>query len=736
MAHADKKQAADALLAQAVALHQHGRIPEARLAYQRIRSQDPRQFVAWHMGGVAALQAGDIRDAHTLIRKALALRPNDGAALINLGIVFHRLGKLPEALQAFDQGLETRADDPSAHNNVGNLLRDMKRHEAALESYGRALELNPQNVLAYANRGTVLRDLDRLEEALADFDQALARAPGYAIAHYKKGEILAELRRFKEALAHLDAALRLEPDKAAFHASRGEIFQDAGNFDAALRDFDQAIRLEPQAARYHQGRGLVLQDMRRFPEAAAAFDRALKLDRNLPLLQGQALAMRMAICDWRDFDESLAALEASTARGVAASPPFSMLVASASRRLQRQCAASWLAREGQTVGSVPKRPDTTGRKIRIGYFSADFHNHATAYLMAEMFERHEKKRFEIIAYSFGAIIQDAMRARLCAAFDAFVEVGHLSDGDIAALARRDGIDIAVDLKGFTGEGRNKIFAHRVAPLQVSYLGYPGTMAADYMDYLVADPVLIPPEHQGDYAEKIIYMPHCYQVNDGTRRIAESNPVRAELGLPEAGFVFCCFNNNHKITPSVFDIWMRLLRAVPGSVFWLLADNDAAVANLRRAAIARGVEADRLVFADRIEPAEHLARHSAADLCLDTLPYNAHTTASDALWAGLPVLTQLGQSFPGRVGASLLTALDLPELITESPAAYEARALELARDPARLAGIRRKLWAQRLISPLFDAGRFARHLEAGFQQIVQRHQAGQPPAHITIADISA
>jgi predicted O-linked N-acetylglucosamine transferase (SPINDLY family) len=612
----------------------------------------------------------------------------------------------------------------------------MKRHEAALESYGRALELNPQNVLAYANRATVLRDLDMLEEALADFDQALARAPGYANALYKKGEILAELRRFNEALAHLNEALRLEPDSAVFHASRGEIFLDTKNFDAALRDFDQAIRLEPQAARYHQGRAMVLQDMRRFPEAASAFDQALKLERGLPLLQGQALALRMAICDWRDFDKSLAELEASIARGVAASPPFSMLVTSVSRQLQRQCAASWLAREGQTVASVPHRPNISGRKIRIGYFSADFHNHATAYLMAELFERHDKTRFEVIAYSFGPNIQDVMRARLRAAFDAFVEVGHLSDGDIAALARHDGIDIAVDLKGFTGEGRHKIFAHRAAPLQVSYLGYPGTMAADYIDYLVADPVLIPPEHQKDYAEKIIYMPQSYQVNDATRRIADSIPDRAELGLPETGFVFCCFNNNYKITPAVFDIWMRLLRALPGSVFWLLADNAAAVANLRRAALARGVAADRLVFAERIDLAAHLARHAAADLCLDTLPYNAHTTASDALWAGLPLLTQLGQSFPGRVGASLLTALDLPELITESPAAYEARALELARDPARLAGIRRKLWVQRLISPLFDAGRFARHLEAGFQQIVQRHQAGLPPAHITIADISA
>ena len=297
----------------------------------------------------------------------------------------------------------------------------------------------------------------------------------------------------------------------------------------------------------------------------------------------------------------------------------------------------------------------------------------------------------------------------------------------------DGIDIAVDLKGFTAQARTRIFAHRAAPLQVNYLGYPGTMAASYMDYLVADPVLIPPAHQADYAEKIIYMPHSYQVNDGARRIAEQGADRARLGLPAQGFVFCCFNNNHKITPDRFAIWMRLLAAIPGSVFWLLADNQSAVTNLRQAAAARGVDPARLIFAERMDLPEHLARHTAADLCLDTLPYNAHTTASDALWAGLPVLTQLGQGFAGRVGASLLTAIGLPELITENDAAYEALALALARDPARLEVLRRKLWEQRLAAPLFDARRFTRHLEDGFTQIMERHRAGLPPDHIHIQD---
>jgi predicted O-linked N-acetylglucosamine transferase (SPINDLY family) len=373
-------------------------------------------------------------------------------------------------------------------------------------------------------------------------------------------------------------------------------------------------------------------------------------------------------------------------------------------------------------------------KIRVGYYSADFHNHATSFLMAELFEAHDKKIFELYGFYFGPKQQDEMRVRVSAEFDHFFDVNNKSDHEIALMSRDIGIDIAVDLKGFTKYYRMGIFSDRAAPIQISYLGYPGTSAAPYFDYLVADKTLIPQESQRYYSEKIIYMPHSYQVNDSKRKISSKLFTRQELGLPESGFVFCCFNNNYKITPPTFDVWMRLLKKVSGSVLWLLEDNPTAARNLRKEAELRGIDSARLVFAPRMKLDEHLARHRAADLFIDTLPYNAHTTASDALWAGLPVLTQMGQSFAARVAASLLNAMDLPELITKTQEEYESKAIELANDPLRLTQIKKKLEQNRETSPLFNGRLFARHIEAAYQEIHRRHLNGEKPDHIYIESL--
>jgi predicted O-linked N-acetylglucosamine transferase (SPINDLY family) len=368
----------------------------------------------------------------------------------------------------------------------------------------------------------------------------------------------------------------------------------------------------------------------------------------------------------------------------------------------------------------------------VAYFSADFHNHATTHLMAGLFERHNRGKIELAALSFGPDIRDEMRVRLSAAFDQFLDVSAKSDREIAELSRELAIDIAVDLKGFTQDERHRIFSYRAAPIQVNYLGYPGTTAGQCIDYIVADRTIIPPESRPQYSEKVVYLPNSYQVNDRQRKIADREFSRAELGLPSAGFVFCCFNNAYKITPDTFDGWMRILRQVDGSVLWLLEDNRTASNNLRREAEARGVVAARLIFAPRITPAEHLARHRAADLFIDTLPCNAHTTASDALWAGLPVLTRIGESLAARVAASLLNAVGLPEMITTTREQYETLAIDLAADPRRLATIAEKLRRNRLIAPLFDTELFARHLEDAYMQMYERHQAGLSPAEIYVA----
>jgi predicted O-linked N-acetylglucosamine transferase (SPINDLY family) len=432
------------------------------------------------------------------------------------------------------------------------------------------------------------------------------------------------------------------------------------------------------------------------------------------------------------MEASLARLTAGIERDEPQAHPFAFLTFWDSPRLQRKAAEIWVAETcppDASLGAIAPRPPHG--KIRVGYFSGDFRDHPTARLLSELIETHDRNRFEVIAFSFGPNTQDDSRKRLERAFDRFLDVRAESNVDIAALARTLNVDIAVDLCGYIHGSRPQIFALRAAPLQVSYLGFPGTMGARYMDYLVADATVITPGSEQHYVEKIIYLPNSYQVNDTQRLIADGTPSREALDLPAEGFVYCCFNNNYKLVPATFAGWMRILSQVPGSVLWLLEDNAAAADSLRHSALQAGVRPERLVFGKRISPEDHLARHRRADLFLDTLPYNAHTTASDALWVNLPVLTLAGESFAARVAASLLKAVDLPELIATTQAEYEAMAIELGSNPERLADIKKKLAAHRLAKPLFDSRLFARHLETAFSVIHERHRAGLAPDHLHV-----
>jgi predicted O-linked N-acetylglucosamine transferase (SPINDLY family) len=424
-------------------------------------------------------------------------------------------------------------------------------------------------------------------------------------------------------------------------------------------------------------------------------------------------------------------LELRIEHGKRAALPFDILSVIGSPSLQRKAAEIFTRDKhpGTSSMSLPKR--SRRDKIRIGYFSSDYFDHATCYLIAELFELHDRKKFEVFGFSFGPEKNDEMRTRVIAAMDQFLDVRSLSDFDVAQLCRSLDVDIAVDLKGFTQGSRTGIFAERAAPIQVNYLGFPGTKGSSYMDYLVADRTLIPESQQQHYSEKIVYLPDSYQVNDSRRSISDKAYTRAEEGLPEAGFVYCCFNNNYKITPGLFDVWMRILDRVEGSVLWLLEDNPGAGSNLRKEAARRGISPERLIFAERKPPTEHLARHRLADLFLDTFPYNAHTTASDALWAGLPVLTCMGESFASRVAASLLNAIHLPELVVTTQEAYEALAIEIAVHPETCIKFRERLQQNRLTTPLFDVQGFTRHLEAAYTAMYERYQADMKPEHIHV-----
>ena len=449
-------------------------------------------------------------------------------------------------------------------------------------------------------------------------------------------------------------------------------------------------------------------------------------------MHGHLLHTKMKICSWSDFELHLENITNKVSANQRVITPFPHLALTDSAILHKQSSVIFAQNKypfNFALGPIPKRPK--GNKIRIGYFSADFHNHATGHLMAELFELHDKSRFELIGFSFGPMANDEMRQRLEKPFDQFIEVGGKSDIEIAQLSRNLNVDIAVDLKGFTLESRTEIFSYKAAPIQVNFLGYPGTMGSDYIDYIIADSTLIPIQSQQFYSEKVAYLPNCYQPNDRKRTISDKKYSRRDFGLPDQGFVFCSFNNNYKILPATFDGWMRILKAVEGSVLWLLEDSAGVVANLKKQAMKQGVNEERLVFAKRITLSEHLARHAQADLFIDTFPCNAHTTASDALWAGLPVLTLSGESFASRVAASLLNAIDLPELITTTQAEYESLAIELACNSKKLDSLKQNLAHNRLKSPLFDTPLFRKNLEAAYIQIYERYESDLQPEHIYI-----
>jgi predicted O-linked N-acetylglucosamine transferase (SPINDLY family) len=501
----------------------------------------------------------------------------------------------------------------------------------------------------------------------------------------------------------------------------------------ALESYNRALSIQPDHVDAMFNRGGALTALKRLDEALESYSLAIAIKPDCEFLLGLKSHSQARVCNWQGLTAAIQALALGLDNQKRVTIPFPLLGLLDQPQLQLRASQIYAAAKfpmRAVEGVFNQR--TPHEKIRIGYYSADFHNHATCFLMAELLEAHDKQKFVVYGFSFGPNFQDEMRQRVRNTFDHFIDVSNKADHEVAQLSRELQIDIAVDLKGYTQDSRTGIFAARCAPIQVNYLGYPGTMAAPYMDYLIADKTLIPIQNQPYYTEKIVYLPHTYQANDSGRVISDKVFTRQEVGLPEVGFVFCCFNNNWKIMPPTFDGWMRLLTAVSGSVLWLLEDNATTLVNLRKEAALRGVDPNRLIFAKRMKLEEHLARHALADLFMDTLPYNAHTTASDALWAGLPVLTLVGESFAARVAASLLNAMDLPELITHTQEQYEEKAIELANNPDMLRQLKEKIAHNRLRSPLFKGQLLTRHIEAAYENMLERYLLGQEPEHIDIA----
>ena len=713
-----------------------GRRDEALASYERALSINPDHADALLNRGNVFVSIGRHEEALASYDRVLAVKPACREALLKRCATLVILKQLDQALMGYDQLLAINADDIEVLFNRGILLVELKRYADAVNSYDKALAAKPDFVEALYNRGIAFWHAKMYEEAVASYDRALAIRADYADAWYSRGVALGCLNRKAEAVVSYDRAVELNPEFAAAFNNRGSLLADMRQYDEALASFDRALAIMPDMVETIANRGGVFRAMELYERAAQDYSRLLELAPEYEYALGNKFSSDLDACNWRDYRAIEKRILDGVRNGKLVSYPYSVLVESNSILEQLQCARTFASRKHPVSAS----PLWSGeryqhQRIRLAYLSADFHGHATSYLMAELFETHDRKKFEVTAWSFGPEANDGMRDRLRKSFDQFIDVRKITDEEVSAMLREREIDIAVDLKGYTNGNRAGIFAYRAAPIQVNYLVYPGTMGADFIDYIVGDSVVIPHGHDEFYAEKVVRLPGTYQVNDSKRVISEKTPSRSECKLPQSGFVFCCFNKNRKIVPEIFDIWMQLLKKVEGSVLWLFEGNTSATRNLRAEAESRGVRGDRLVFATHTSLADHLARHRLADLFLDTLPCNAHTTASDALWAGLPVLTCLGNTFSGRVAGSLLQAIGLPELIADNLSDYETLALKLATTPALLADIRSRLERNRITHPLFDIDRCRRHVESAYITMYERYQRGELPQSFSVPRIS-
>jgi protein O-GlcNAc transferase len=761
------KSADQQQLQRALSFHQAGRLDDAAELYRRVIRKDPKSFHALHYLGVIEAARGNYQHVKSLMERSLAIEPPNiqfvenyatilfqmedyEAALeiskrglklsvVNIPLLYvsaislFKLKQPEESITQFDRILLLAPNHIAAMNEQGSVLAELKRFDAALENFAKVLAIQPQYAEAHLNKGNVLGALKRHREAIAAYEKALAIRPDLPAAWTGSGNVLVGLRKYDAAMLAYNKALALQPDLLEAWEGRGNLLIELERYDEALLAYDRILALKPDSAQAWLGRGNALVGLKR-REASAAYDQAVKLKPDMPYAAGVRLFNKLFLCDWTNLEAETTQFLTLVREGTLASTPFWLLATPASAAEQLRYTDRY-RQEQPNLPPLWRGEVYSHDRIRVAYLSADLREHPVAYLMAGLFGHHDRSRFEVTAISLRAQDNSEFFGRTQTSLEHFIDAHSQSDLEIAELIRRLEIDIVVDLSGLTPSGRPEIMAQRPAPVQVNYLGYSGTMGTDNFDYIIGDATVIPEDQFGFYGESVVWLPDSFMPNDDSRVIAETTPTRVELDLPETGFVFCCFNLSYKIDPAIFDVWMRLLQQVEGSVLWLRDNGLGATENLRREAARRGVMPERLIFAPRVPlMADHLARHRRADLMLDTLHYNAHTTACDALWAGLPVLTCLGTTFAGRVSASLLNAVGLSGLIVGSLEDYEALALSLARDPSRLAAIKTKLARNRDTWPLFDTERSARHIEAAYTVMWQRYQKGERPQSFAVEPI--
>jgi predicted O-linked N-acetylglucosamine transferase (SPINDLY family) len=741
------------LLKKGLELHQAGSISEAKLFYEAILQKQGNHFDALQLlasiygqqnNPQTALQYFDralqidqniasvhnnqgnvlkilnrYEEALASYNKAIALKDNFAEAHAHRGNVLTELNRYEEALASYDKAITLKDNFVEAHAHRGNVLRELNRFEEALDSFDKVISLRDNFVEAHAHRGNVLRELNRFEEALASYDKAISLKNDFAEVYVNRGNILRELNRFQEALASYDSAIALKPNLIVAHSNRGNALRDLKRIEDALASYDQAISLKNDYTEAYFNRGNLLLELNRYDQALKSFQQAIHLNPSYQFLLGVTQQTSMYLCDWKQFDENLDAIKKTIVEKKYSCTPFSIVGLLDDPELHKQCSIMYSKIRCPDLSKEIENFHSNKEKPRIAYFSADFHNHATMHLIMDVFRNHDRSKFDFYAFSFGPDTTDLWRAEVKNLFTQFIDVKDKSDQEIAQLAKTLCIDIAIDLKGYTKDSRPKIFSYRAAPIQINYLGFPGTMGSKSIDYIIADKVIIPEEAQNFYTEKVLYLPNCYQPNMKKRIISEKKLSRNDFDLPEDGIVFCSFNNAYKITPGIFQIWIDILKGVKNSVLWLLVTNSIAIENLKEFANSKGVDASRLIFADNLPIEQHLSRLPLADIFLDTFPCNAHTTASDAIRMGLPLITIAGNSFPSRVAASILKTVHLENLIVNDEKSYKDLAIELGNNRNELNSIKDQLKVSINNSTLFDSTQYTRDLEIIYDKIFQK-----------------
>lgn len=774
---AARPAAVDTRLALANVLRQQGKSTAAVAELRGLLELAPAEPRAAELLARTLAEMGRIDEAELAYRDAIAAAPKNGDLRVALALLLKAHGRTDAALAVYRECIESDPGFSSGHYNFANLLREVGRLEEAEAHYRKALEIDPQarNALfnlavtlrargrtaeaadtyrrllkllpsdkaAWNNLATCLRAMFDLEGAEAALREAIRLDPGYADAFYNLGNVLVQAERLAEAGYAYRECLKRNSKYHQAYFEAGNLLMRMGKAPEAEKSFRRAVALMPRSIPYREEFAGCLRAQNKFSEAREVAQDILRDDPE----NAEALALlcdiNEVVCDWRDRETQFAALERAVRRQIAAGQrtaltSFRALARPMSEAEQGAVARTWAndteqkmapfrAKLGFTFDRVPHR------RLRIGYISQDFRNQAMGHLTRSMYGFHDRSRYEIFAYSTRTNDGSRYRRDIEASCEHFTDVASWPVTQIARRIHADEIDILVDMMGFTEGNRMGVMALRPAPIQVGYLRFPGTSGASFIDYMLTDPVVTPPSSFPHYTEKLVRLPHCYQVNDHEQRSPDTPVSRAEEGLPERGFVYCCFNNSYKIEPTMFDVWMRVLKEVPDSVLWLLRIHGEMEGNLKREAAARGVDPDRLIFSGKAEKLRHLARHRLADLFLDTRYYTAHTTASDALVAGVPIITCPGDTFASRVTASMLKAIGLEELIFPSLESYAAAAIELGRDRAKVEALKQKVVANRPVWPLFDTARWVRNVERAYDLIWENYQAGNPPRQIDIVE---